>query len=210
MDAPTTEPGTLPPSFVRPARIVLYLLLLASAALSLLGLPVLEQAVHDGRSSPWVLMIPAVAFAAFVVLYAVYRFALVRAGRYHAGKAFVQVGLMALTLTLVVPGSLGRYRAATAPGAAPGAAVDLAGPLASEDGATRALAAEVVRHRGRDEALRHVPRLIELLDDPAPEVRHQAERSLAALAGEEPGGGGRAAERWRAYWQAHGGVAADR
>jgi hypothetical protein len=202
MDAPTTEPGTLPPSFVRPARLTLYLLLLASAALSLLGLPALEQAVREGRRSPAVLMIPALFLALFVALFAVYRFTLVRAGRYHAGKAFVQVGVMALALTLVVPGSIERYRAASASGGA--RPVDLAAPLAAGDPAVRAMAAELVRHRGRAEALRHVPRLIELLEDVAPEVRRQAELSLAALAGETPPGEGRPSARWKAWWQARG------
>ncbi|HUK66136.1 MAG TPA: HEAT repeat domain-containing protein [Anaeromyxobacteraceae bacterium] len=186
--------------FVRWARVALYLLLLASAALTLFGAPPLEQAVLEGRAPPAALVAAPGLLAAFIVLFAAYRYTLVRAGRYHAGKAFVQVTVMALVLTLALPGSLERWRAAGTV-----RTVDLSRHLGASDPEERALAAELARHRDRPDALRYVPRLVELLDDPSPEVRRQAQASLVALAGGDFGGEGKEApRRWRAWWQSNG------
>jgi hypothetical protein len=188
------------PGLLRPARLVLYVLLLAAAAVTLFGAPALEQAVREGKAPRAALILPPALLALFIGLFAAYRFTLVRAGRYHAGKAFVQVGLMVLVLTLALPGSLDRWRSAGTV-----RVVDLSRHLNAPDAETRALAAELARHRDPPEALRYVPRLVELLDDGSPEVRRQARASLAALAGGDVGGEGPdAAKRWRAYWRAHG------
>jgi hypothetical protein len=73
-------------------------------------------------------------------------------------------------------------------------------PLASTDPDVRALAAEVARYRPREEVGVVAGRLVELLDDPAPEVRRQAHAALVALAGHDAGGEGPgAAGRWRAW-----------
>jgi hypothetical protein len=84
------------------------------------------------------------------------------------------------------------------------AGLDLTAPLRSPDPAARALAAELVRHRPRAEALRHVPRLIALLDDESPVVRREADASLVSLAGHGVGPQPGAADRWRAHWSAAG------
>jgi hypothetical protein len=194
------RPPTVVPAYVRPARLLLYVLLLAAAVVSVFGLPALEQAVREGRRSPAVLVVAPALLAVFIVAFAAYRFALVRARRYGAGKALVQVALMALALSLVLPGSLDRYR--TAAIVSP---VDLARPLRAGDAEVRAMAAELVRHRDREEALRHAPRLVDLLADGSSEVRRQARASLVALAGEDVGGEGPDAQaRWRAHWQRQG------
>ncbi len=123
-----------------------------------------------------------------------------RSGRYHAGKAFVQVGLMVLVLALALPGSLDRWRAAGTV-----RPVDLSRYLGAQDAEARALAAELARHRERTDALRYVPRLVQLLDDPSSEVRRQARASLVTLAGTDPGGeGADSARRWRAWWKSQG------
>lgn len=185
------------PAFV---RLVLFFLLLASAALTLTGVPELERAVREGRRSPAVLMAAPALLSLFILSFAAYRFALVRAGRYHAGKAFVQVGFMLAVLALLLPGSLERYRAAGV--ARP---VDLTRQLASSDPDARAMAAELARHRSPEDAMRYVPRLLALLDDASPEVRRQVRASLVALAGEDAGGeGSDAGARWRAFWRARG------
>ena len=190
----------LPPAFVRPLRLLLYVLLAAAAVVSLNGLPVLEQAVREGRRSPATLMIAPALLAIFVVGFAVYRFALVRAGRYHAGKAFVHVGIMVLALSLLLPGSLERYRAAGTV-----RPVDLSRHLASPDAEARAMAAELARHREPADALRYVPRLVQLSEDPSSEVRRQARATLVALSGTDAGGDGPGtAQRWRAFWEARG------
>lgn len=198
----TQTPRTRPPAFVKPFRYLLYLLLLGSAVATIAGVPTLEEAVREGRRPPAFIMIGPALLAVFVVLFAVYRFALVRAGRYHAGKAFVQVGFMLAVLALLLPGSVERYRAAGAGRARP---VDLTRQLGSPDPEARAMAAELVRHRDPPDAMRYVPRLLALLDDPAPEVRRQARSSLVVLAGEDAGGEGvDAPARWRAFWGARG------
>jgi hypothetical protein len=187
--------GTTPRG-VKAARWVLFGLLIASAALTLFGVPQLQRAVAAGRWPPVALAAPPALLAAFIVGYAAYRIALVRAGRYTAGKAMVQVAVMMLVLGIVagvvlVPGER------RAPGQAP---LDLGRPLASSNPDVRALGAELARHRSPAEALAVVPRLAELLDDPEPEVRRQAHLSLVAIAGGDVGGEGPgAAARWREW-----------
>lgn len=200
MAVASTEGRASAPPLVRYARIVLYVLLLAAAGVTLLGEPALEQHVREGRAPRATLVIAPALLAAFIVLYALYRFALVRAGRYHAGKAFVQVGLMVLVLALAVPGSLERWHSAGAV-----RPVELSRHLRAPDSDARAMAAELVRHRDRAAALAYVPRLLELLEDPSPEVRRQARASLIALAGGDPGGEGPdATRRWREWWKQQG------
>ena len=185
------------------ARVVLYLLLvllLVAAGVTLFGAPAIEQAVREGRAPRASLVVAPAVLALFIAGFAAYRFAAVRAGRYLAGKAFVQVGVMVLVLTLVLPGSLDRWRSAGTV-----RPVDLSRYLRAPDAETRALAAELARHRERADALRYVPRLVELLGDPSPEVRRQARATLVSLAGTDPAGDGAdAVPRWRAFWAAHG------
>lgn len=188
------------PRSVRAARWVLFGLLLVSAVLTLVGLPELQRAVARGAWPPIALAAPPALLAIFVVGFAAYRIVLVRAGRYPAGKALVQIAVMAVLLGVVagmtiVPG------APPPPGEGP---VELVRPLRSSDPVVRAMAAELVRHRPREVALPHVSRLIELLGDRSPEVRRQARMSLAALAGEDLGEGPDARERWRRRWEPAG------
>ena len=183
-----------------PARLLLYALLVSSALATLLAGPSLEQAVREGRLPQGALVVAPALLLVFILVFAAYRYALVRSGHYLAGKAFVQVGLMLLVLTLLLPGSLERYRAAGTV-----RPVDLSRHLSAPDAETRAMAAELTRHRERGEAMRYLPRLLDLLDDPSPEVRRQAHASLAALAGRDAGGeGAGAAARWRAFWRGQG------
>ena len=162
---------------VRALRWVLFALLVASAALTLVGLPELaargrgralaaRRARRPARAAPRVhrrlRRLPVRAGA---------RGALpggegARAGgahgprprRHHRGHA-----------RLAPDG-------ASAPGQGP---VDLAGRSARPSPEVRALAAEVVRHRPRERGARAGPtRLVELLGDPSPEVRREARASL--------------------------------
>jgi HEAT repeat protein len=114
----------------------------------------------------------------------------------------VQVAVMFLVLAVVAGVAL---RPSDRP--AGRVAAPLARPLASTDPDVRALAAEVARYRPPAEVRGVAGRLIELLDDPAPEVRRQAHAALVALAGRDAGGEGPgAAGRWRA-WARDAGVA---
>ncbi len=187
------------PASVRALRWILFALLLSAAALTLLGVPELGRAVAAGRWPRAALALPPATLAAFICVYAVYRYALVRAGRYPAGKALAQVALMVVVLGVIVGLVLDVAQGERT--AAPASPVDLARPLRAPDANVRAMAAELVRHRDRTSALRQVPRLLELLDDRSPEVRRQAHASLAALAGRDVGGEGPGATaRWREYW----------
>jgi hypothetical protein len=200
------RPPPTPPAYVRPARLLLYVLLLAAVAVSVFGSATLEQSVREGRRSPAILVVAPALLGLFIAAYAAYRFALVRAGRYPLGKALVHVALMALALSLVLPGSLDRYRTAGIV-----RAVDLGRQLHAGDAEARAMAAELARHRDRPEALGHVPRLVELLGDGSPEVRRQARASLAALAGGDVAGAGPDMQaRWAEYWRGQGVVPAGR
>lgn len=188
------------PRSVKAARWVLFALLLICAVLTLVGLPQIQRAVASGRWPPITLALPPGLLAVFIVGYAAYRIVLVRAGRYGAGKALVQVAAMFLVLGVVaglalVPADRG------APGQIP---VDLARPLLSSDPDVRALAAELTRHRPREQALAHAPRLVDLLADPAPEVRRQARATLVAIAGADVGGeGAGSTARWREWVHAN-------
>jgi hypothetical protein len=182
----------------RSARVVLYLLLLGAAAAALLVPPDTDPGVGPGRRAE--LLLAPVLLGIFAIGFTAYRFTLVKAGRYHAGKAFVQIGFLGLVLVLFVPGSVERWKASGAI-----APVDLTRQLRAVDPEARAMAAELVRHRSSSDARRYVPRLVLLLDDPAPEVRRQANASLIALAGQDAGGeGAEAGQRWRAFWSGRG------
>jgi hypothetical protein len=186
------------PRAVRAAWQILFALLLASAALTLFGLPELQRAVAAGRWPPLTLAIGPALLLLFAIGYAAYRIVLVRAGRYPAGKALVRIALIAAVAGVVV-GLVLTPPDARAPGQGP---VDLSSALLSSEPDVRALAAEVARQRPRAEGLAAVPRLVALLEDPSPEVRRQARASLVALAGRDAGGEGPdAPARWRDYWR---------
>lgn len=187
---------TRTPPAVKTGRWALIALLLVSAGVTLFGLPELQRAVAQGRSPPAALAIPATLLGLFAVGYAAYKIALVRAGRYPAGKALIRVALIA-----AVGGTAAGIVLIPPEPATPGDSTDLSRPLRSMDPDVRALAAELVRFRPHRQGLAHTGRLVELLDDGSPEVRRQARLSLVALAGRDVGGKGpEAASRWREHF----------
>lgn len=177
---------------VRSLRWILWGLLLAAVVATLEGPALLREAARAGLPAGMA-AVPVALLAAFIVGYAIYRFTLVRAGRYPAGKAMMQLALMSLFLALMV-----RWTAEPPPVRVEDRPVDLSRALASNEPVVRALAAEVLRARPREETLAQGARLVALLDDPSSEVRRQAHATLVALVGQDLGTGGEAAERWRA------------
>ena len=183
------------PRALRALRGVVVALLLASTALTLFAVPELREVVSAGRWPRATLLAPLLFLVAFVVGFAVYRLALVRLGRYPAGKALVQIGLMGLLVAVVAGMVLYPEQ-----DVARGRPVELEQAFRAQDPTTRALAAEVARHRPVEEAPRYRAGLAGLLDDPSAEVRRQAHGSLVAIAGSDLGGEGPgAADRWRAH-----------
>ncbi|HEX9578857.1 MAG TPA: hypothetical protein VF993_13980, partial [Myxococcales bacterium] len=120
--------------FLRPA---LYALLVLSALFTF-------WAGGDiaGKALPqWTQQVAPAIFAVFLIVFAVYRFALVRAKRYPAATGLFQVGLGALIWVLLLPGSRQKF----VPPAAPDD--DLRALIASPDARVRALAAETAGYR---------------------------------------------------------------
>jgi hypothetical protein len=177
---------------VKSLRWILWGLLLAVVIATLEGPALLREAARAGLPAG-LAAVPVALLAAFIVGYAIYRFTLVRAGRYPAGKAMMQLALMSLFLALMV-----RWTAESPPTGIEDRPVDLARALSANDPVVRALAAEVLRARPRGEAQPHGQRLVVLLEDPSPEVRRQAHATLVAVVGQDLGTGAGAAERWRA------------
>ena len=130
-----------------------------------------------------------------MVGFAIYRIGLVRLGRYDAGKALTQIGLMSLVLAVIAGRVLFPEDEV-----ANGQPVALDRAIRSHDATVRALAAELARHRPPEEGRRSAEVLADLLDDPVPEVRRQAHASLVAIVGSDAGGDGPGASaRWRAH-----------
>jgi hypothetical protein len=168
--------------------ITLYSILVVSAAVALGG-------DRFGFIPSSVQALAPIAFAAFVVLLAIYRLALVRARKYSAMKAFVQVGIgVAFLLLLMRTGPLLPANATPDP---------LPRLMAHHESEVRAMAAELARHRAPSSAL--LKSLVVALGDAAPEVRRAARDSLIALAGSDVGGDGSDAPvRWQAWVASQG------
>jgi hypothetical protein len=180
-------------TFVRAMRWILFVLLLGAAAVALLGLP------RAWGGATWLRILPLALLGLFIAGYAAYRLALVRAGRYPAGKALVQLGAMLLALGVIGGITLDRPRPVE-----PGE--DLTSALRSWDPQVRVLAAELARYRPREQGLHQVGALVELLTDPEPGVRAQAHATLVALAGTDLGEGPASVERWQRFWRPQGPV----
>jgi hypothetical protein len=158
---------------------VLYLLLVASAALGL-----------GARSSllPKELELAATwLFFLFLICFTFYRLALVRVGKYPAFKALFQIGAAVLFLTLLLPGAKTRYETSFD---------GLEALLADGNPRVRILAAEVTRYRA--DGKKYGRLLAKALKDPDPNVAEEAHRSLVQLFGEDLGGPAdeRAVEAW--------------
>jgi len=179
-------------AFVRILRPALYVLLVTSALLTFWA-----GSGLGGRELPrWAASAAPVLFAMFLVVFAVYRLALVRAKKYPAAMGLFQIGLGALVWVLLLPGT--RQRIGREEGD------DVQVLLRSSDPRVRALAAEVAGDRRNP---RYAADLVERLDDNEPAVRRAAHAALMRLLGTDlsPGQEGAAAqEKWRQALRARG------
>jgi len=174
-------------AFVQVLRPALYVLLVVSAFLTF-------WAGGDiaGMALPSFLRGAApVVFGVFIVVFAIYRFSLVRAKQYPAMTGLFQVGLTALIWVLLLPSTRQKmvlHRSAD----------DVPALFSSADPRVRALAAEVAGYR--PDASRYTPGLIDRLNDADDRVRRRAHASLTRIFGSDasPGEEGPSAmEKWR-------------
>ena len=179
-------------TFIRTLRPALYVLLVASALLTFWA-----GSEIGGRELPrWAASAAPVLFAVFLVVFAVYRLALVRAKKYPAAMGLFQIGLGALVWVLLLPGTrqgIGREQ---------GDEVQVL--LRSSDPRVRALAAEVAGYRA---AAQYAADLVDRLDDSEPAVRSAAHAALVRIVGQDatPGQEGPAAQqKWREVLRARG------
>jgi energy-coupling factor transporter transmembrane protein EcfT len=179
-------------AFVRVLRPALYVLLVASALLTFWA-----GSGIGGRELPrWAASAAPILFAMFLVVFAVYRLALVRAKKYPAAMGLFQIGLGALVWVLLLPGTRQRI------GREEGDEVQVL--LRSSDPRVRALAAEVAGDRRNP---RYAADLVEGLNDNESAVRRAAHAALVRLLGTDvsPGQEGAAAqEKWREALRARG------
>jgi hypothetical protein len=180
-------------AFVRTLRPALYALLVASALLTFWA----GGDIGGRELPPRAAAAAPVLFAVFLVVFAVYRLALVRAKKYPAATGFFQIGLGALVWVLLLPGT--RQRIGREQGD------DVQVLMRSSDGRVRALAAEVAGSRG--DAARYAPDLVERLDDSDPSVRRSAHAALSRLFGTDVSPGEEGAtgqQKWREALRARG------
>jgi HEAT repeat protein len=165
MNAPSQENASADEPSVAGVRVrpvwpvLLFVLLVSSAALALYAQRSEGVDPLVARSAPFV-------FLAFAVGFAIYRLALVVARRYSAFKAFFQIFVAALFfMLLLLPGT-------------PATNSRLPGLYGHRDPQVRALAAKVA---GLEHDASARAALVELLDDPAPDVRAAAHTALVVL-----------------------------
>lgn len=158
--------------FVQVLRPALYALLVLSAFFTFWA-----GGEVAGKALPhWTQQVAPTIFGIFIVIFAIYRLALVRAKKYPAATGLFQIGLGALIWVMLLPST----RSKIAP---PPAGDEVQALLSSGDSRVRALAAEVAGYRGPKYAMT----LIDRLDDADPTVRQRAHDSLVRLAGKDLG-----------------------
>ena len=168
--------------FVQVLRPALYALLVLSALFTFWS----GGAVAGRTLPPWAQSVAPTLFAIFLAIFAVYRFALMRAKKYPAAMGFFQIGLGALIWVLLLPST--RHRIALPPGSAD----ELPALMASPDARVRAIAVELAGYRG--DGSRYAAEMIARLDDADPGVRQRAHAALVRLSGTDAGA---TAEQWR-------------
>ena len=146
--------------------LLLYALLAASLGVGLLG-------DRLGFLPPTAQRLAPLAFGLFLLLFAIYRFMLVRAGRSSFGKALFQVGAGILFVAVLL---------ARGPSSSEAAESDLPTLLDSSDATVRRLACELARYRPDGDAAREQVRA-HATHDPVARVADECARTLARLEG---------------------------
>lgn len=132
-----------------------------------------------GKALPrWTQVVAPTLFAAFLVVFAVYRFALVRARKYPAAIGFFQVGLGALIWVMLLPSTRQKFSPP------PASADEVRVLMTSPDPRVRSVASELAGFRAQPG---YVAPLIDRLDDSDPAVRVRAHAALVRICGVDVG-----------------------
>ncbi|MBI5509426.1 MAG: hypothetical protein HY903_11805 [Deltaproteobacteria bacterium] len=175
-----SAPGRLAPQLV---RVSVYVMLFASAGAAFLLGDRLWAAARGGTLPVWVALVPVSAFTAFVAVYTVDRWLLVKRRNYPLGRAFFQVALAILFAILLWPHQASEIQEARR-GA--GAADPVLRLLDSREADVRAAMCELLALRRQVTALPHIERRAAV--DGTAAVRAACGAAAIKLKG-EPGGG---------------------
>jgi hypothetical protein len=146
-------------------RVVLYIMLLASASVALLLHDYLWRSAREGHLPVWVPLVPVATFTLFVVVYVIDRWLLIHRRHYPPVRALFQVAITVAFLALLWPqqaSELRRSRADSRDNRDQGL-------LAYSDPEVRAAACELAGYRGQLELLSRIEHLAEA--DRSAEVR---------------------------------------
>jgi hypothetical protein len=161
--------------FVQVLRPALYALLVLSALFTFWS-----GGAVAGRTLPrWTQSVAPTLFGIFLAIFAVYRFALMRAKKYPAATGLFQVGLGALIWVLLLPSARQRIVPVSPQ------SDELPALMASPDPRVRAIAVELAGYRGEGE--RYAREMIERLDDADGAVRERAHAALVRLSRTDAG-----------------------
>ena len=170
------DPYQTPPETLRHSiRWLLYAVLAVSAASTFFLGNQLWAAAETGNLPIWVALCPIVAFTAFVGVYSIDRWLLVRRQGYPAARAFLQVAMAAAFLSLLWPHQASSYRR-TQQNRPNNPVVSL---LSHRDKRVRAAACELLSYRGDATNLTHLENMANA--DSAEEVREACREAVIKL-----------------------------
>ena len=159
-------------------RVVVYVMLLASAGAAFLLNEWLWQTARQGKLPLWAPLLPVGMFTAFVVVYLVDRWLLVRRRHYPPLRAFFQVAIAVAFLALLWPHQASELRRSRARTAATG----ITKLLGHSDPELRAAGCELAAYRGETDALARIETLA--ASDASNTVRETCALAARRLRGE--------------------------
>lgn len=157
-------------------RIVVYVLLLTSAAAAFLLGDRLWAAARLGDVPIWAPFVAPASFTLFVAVFAIDRWLLVRRRSASLGRAALQVVFAIIFLTLLWPQQTAQFRATKAAQTEGDPAVRL---LRHADPGVRAVACEVLGWRREVSQYATLQRMV--VDDPSADVKATCGRALERL-----------------------------
>lgn len=171
--APAAAPARQPQEKPKGIVILLYVLLMVSAVVALLGFSssLLPESAR---------LVGPAAFAAFYAIFVIYRVVMIRRRRYPVTKAVFQIGLGAIFLMVLF--SVRPQDAVNAP-LKPASEL-----LRHVDPSVRALACDALAAQGGESLQQASGELKKLLEDRHPEVRTHARKALDRAGAEVPAG----------------------